>query len=192
MRTTCYVSSHFHKASWKSLKLFSSYRQGTHVWFGSLLTMFKGWKLQTQLSQSYSSCVLQIVSCWYTFASSFKKISRTVSCYRVDTNILQKSLSSKFKGTEWTQIYCRNHYFQSSKGHNSISRLTRVTVFVFCMFSHNALHLWEVSSKYLELFSTYRADTLVHGRNGYVQCSKANSSKSRQAWDGSCVLHVVS
>ena len=62
-------------------------------------------------------------------------------------------------------IYYRNHYFQYSKGHNSKSRLSRVTVLVFCTLSHDALHLCEVlyscmrfHKKYLELFSTYRMD----------------------------------
>ena len=31
----------------------------------------------------------------------------------------------------------------------------------------------------------------VHSRNGYVQCSKGNNSKSRQTTHGSCVLHMV-
>ena len=57
----------------------------------------------------------------------------------------QENISNSFQVTEWTQKYYRNHYFQSSKGHNSKSRLTRVTVLVFCTLSHNALHLCEVS-----------------------------------------------
>ena len=71
-----------------------------------------------------------------------RKYLEQFSSYRVDTNIFQKS-------------------HQSSKGHNSKSRLTRVTVFVFCTSSHDALHLCEASLKYLERFSTYchRADT---------------------------------
>ena len=68
----------------------------------------------------------------------------------------QENLPTSFVA-EWTQIYYRNHYFQSSKAHISKSRLTRVTVLVFCALSYDALHLCEVSSKYL--FSTYRADT---------------------------------
>ena len=38
----------------------------------------------------------------------------------------------------------RNHYFQCSKGHNSKSRLSRVTALVFCTLSHNALYFCEV------------------------------------------------
>ena len=54
-------------------------------------------------------------------------------------------------------------------------------VHVFCTSSNSALHLCEVSWKYLQRFSTYRADmSTVHGRNGYVKCSKGNDSKSRQ------------
>ena len=71
----------------------------------------------------------------------------------------QENISNSFQVTEWTQVYYRNHYFQSSMGHNSRSRLTRVTVLVFCTSSHDVIHLCDVSSKYLERFSTYRADT---------------------------------
>ena len=45
---------------------------------------------------------------------------------------------------ERTQVHSRNGYFQyllCSKGCNSKSMLTRVTVFVFCMLSPGALHL---------------------------------------------------
>ena len=71
----------------------------------------------------------------------------------------QENISNSFQVTEWTQIYYRNHYFQSSKGYNSKGGLTRVTFLVLCTTCHNALHLCEVSSKYLKWISTYRADT---------------------------------
>ena len=93
----------------------------------------------------------------------------------------QENISNSFQVTEWIKVHYRNHYFQSSKGHNSKSKLITVTVLVFCISSHDALHLCEVSSKYLEQFSTYRAD-IVHSRNGYFQyllCSKGRNSKSR-------------
>ena len=66
----------------------------------------------------------------------------------------QENTSNSFQVTGWTQIYYRTHSFQSSKRQNSKSRLTRVMVLVFCTSSHDALHLFEVSSKYLERFST--------------------------------------
>ena len=71
----------------------------------------------------------------------------------------QENISDSFQVTEWTQIYYRNHYFQSSKGHNSKSRLASVTFLMVCTLSHDPFPLCEVSSKYLEWFSTYRADT---------------------------------
>ena len=37
----------------------------------------------------------------------------------------------------------------------------RVTVFVLCMASYDASYLYEVSSRYLERFSSYRADTIL-------------------------------
>ena len=65
-------------------------------------------------------------------------------------------------------------------------------ILVFCMLSHGALHLCEISWKYLKLFSIYRT-ARVQGGNGYVQCSKGNNSKSRQTRvTVFCVLHVVS
>ena len=68
-----------------------------------------------------------------------------------------------FSSTEWTQIYYRNHYFQSSKGHTpkvgllelcflcSAPRLMMLYIFV------------DFHKKYLEQFSTYRADTRRNG-----------------------------
>ena len=38
---------------------------------------------------------------------------------------------------------------------------TRVMVLVFCSFYYFALHLYEISRKYLKRFSIYRADTSV-------------------------------
>ena len=70
----------------------------------------------------------------------------------------QENIIKNYQVTEWTHIYYRNHYCKSLKGRNSKSRLTRVTVLVFCSLSYNAIYLCEVSSKYLELFSSYRAD----------------------------------
>ena len=58
----------------------------------------------------------------------------------------QENISNSFQVTEWTSLF-----FQSSKGHNSKSRLTRVTVLVFCTLSHDALHLCEVSSNGFQL-----------------------------------------
>ena len=49
----------------------------------------------------------------------------------------------------------KNGYIQCSKDNNSKSRQPIVMVHVFC----TALHLCEVSRKYLKRFSTHRADT---------------------------------
>ena len=153
-----------------------------------------------------------------------------------------------FQLIEWTWVHSRNGYFQyllCSKDHNSKSRLTRVMVFMFYTLSHSTSHLWDVSLKYLEQFSTYSGHkytvemamfnvqrsmapkvckpelrfmcsacrlivlyicvkfrenisngfqfterTWVHGRNGYVQCSKGNNFKTKQT--RSCVLHIIS
>ena len=111
----------------------------------------------------------------------------------------QETISNSFQVTALSQIYYRNHYFQSSKGHNSKRRLTRVTVLVFCILSYNAFHLYKVSFRYLECFKLTER-TRVHSRNGYFQyllCSKDRSSKNRLTRKRFfflcvCVLHIVS
>ena len=55
-----------------------------------------------------------------------------------------ENISNGFQLVEWTRVYGRNGYVQCSKGNNSKSRQTRVTIHVFCTSSHSALHLWEV------------------------------------------------
>ena len=85
----------------------------------------------------------------------------------------QENISNSFQVTE------RTHIFQCSK--DSKSRSSRVTVLVFCTLSHDALHLYEVLSKYLNNFQLTEL-TRVHGRNGYFQYlpfSKGGNSKSR-------------
>ena len=67
----------------------------------------------------------------------------------------QENISNSFQVTERTPIYYRSHYFQSSKGHKSKSRLTRVMVFMFCTSFYDALHMCKVSLKYLKQFSIY-------------------------------------
>ena len=82
----------------------------------------------------------------------------------------QENISNSFQVTQLTQIYYGNHYFLSSKGHNSKRRLTRVTVLVFCTSSHDDLHLCEVSSKYMEWFSTIISGTVfnLQSRHEYI------------------------
>ena len=74
--------------------------------------------------QSYSSCVLHIV---------------LYICVKFPENI-----SNGFQLTEQTRVHGRNGYVQCSKGINSKCRQTRVTVHVFCMSPHSALHLCAV------------------------------------------------
>ena len=89
--------------------------------------MFKGRNSKSSKSElwffCFANCIMVIYICMIKF---------------------QEHISNSFQFTEWTQIYYRNHYFQSSKGSKSKSRLTRVTVLVFCTSSHDALHLCEV------------------------------------------------
>ena len=83
-----------------------------------------------------------------------------------------------FQLKEWSQVHSTNGYFQyllCSKGCNSKSRLARDTVFVFCMLSHG-------EKFHQNIWNSFQLTkrTRIHGRNGYVQCSKGNNSKSRQ------------
>ena len=55
------------------------------------------------------------------------------------------NISTGFQITERTRVHGRNGYVQCSEGNYSKSRQTRVNVHVFCMSSHNALRLCEVS-----------------------------------------------
>ena len=74
---------------------------------------------------------------------------------------LSWNIAKGIRVIERTRVHGRNGYFQylwCSKGRNSKGRLTRVMVLMFCMSSHDALHLWGISWKYLQQLSTYRAD----------------------------------
>ena len=62
------------------------------------------------------------------------------TCEKFHNNILKD-----FQLTEQILVQARNGYVQCSKGNNSKSRQTRVTVYVFCTLSHSALHYCEVS-----------------------------------------------
>ena len=67
---------------------------------------------------------------------------------------------------EWTRVHGRIGYVQWSKGNNSKSRQTRVMVHVFWTSSDGALHLCEVSWKYLKWYQSYRADTKLWSAYG--------------------------
>ena len=67
--------------------------------------------------------------------------------------------------TERTHVQGRKGYVQCSKGNNSKSRQTMVTVHEFWSLFHQALNLFEVSSYSWNGFQLPEW-TLVHGRNG--------------------------
>ena len=64
-------------------------------------------------------------------------------------------------------------------------------VLMFCPSCYCALHLYEISRKYLNDFKDTER-TRVYGGNGHFQYSKGNYSKSRKISYGSCVLRVAS
>ena len=49
---------------------------------------------------------------------------------------IHENITNDFEDIERTHMYGGNDHFQNSKGNNSKSRKTRVTVHVFCMSSH--------------------------------------------------------
>ena len=69
------------------------------------------------------------------------------------------NISNCFQLTEQTWVHGRNGYVQCSKGNNSKSKQTRVTVHVFRTSSRSVLHLCEVSWKYLVQYQSYGTDT---------------------------------
>ena len=50
----------------------------------------------------------------------------------------RENITNRIRAMEQTRVRGRNGYVQCSKGNNSISRQTRVTVHVFCTLSHGA------------------------------------------------------
>ena len=56
----------------------------------------------------------------------------------------RENISNGFQLTEWARVHGKNGYVQCSKGNNSKSRQTRVTVHMFCTSSHSGLYLCEV------------------------------------------------
>ena len=70
-----------------------------------------------------------------------------------------ENIRNSIRDKEQTQVHKRNGYVQCSKGNNSKSRQTRVTVHVLYTSSYNALHWCEVSWKYLRRYQSYGAET---------------------------------
>ena len=71
-------------------------------------------------------------------------------CKKFDNNIL-----NGFQLTDRTRVHGRNDFVQRSKDNNSKNRQTSAMVYMFCTSSHSALHLCEVSLKYLIRYQSY-------------------------------------
>ena len=138
-----YVALHFCKASRKSLRL--------------IFKLLKGHKYMTRITINNVQWAVtpKAGNAELPFLCFAHLIMVIYICIKF------QNISNSFQAKEWTQIYYRNHYFQSSKSHKSKSRLTRVRVLMLCTSSHDALHLCEVSSKYLEQFQL-KEQTRVH------------------------------
>ena len=57
----------------------------------------------------------------------------------------RENITNGIRVLERTRARGRKGYVQCSKGNNFVSRQTRVTVYVFCTLSYDALHWCEVS-----------------------------------------------
>ena len=108
------------------------------------------------------------------------------ACHQLLNDIYMKfheySLNS-FQVIEWT-LFCDT---QSSKGNNSKSINARIMVLAFCTLSNADWYLYEVSWRYLEQFSSYRADKILWQTKFHGKWLKKYKCKSC----GSCALHVV-
>ena len=97
------------------------------------------------------------------FMCSAHRLTVLYICMKFPENIW-----NSFQLTEQTQVHGRNGYVQCSKGNNSKSRQTRVTVHVFCTLSHGVLHLCEVWWKYLWWYQSYGVDTNDGSADGWT------------------------
>ena len=75
-----------------------------------------------------------------------------------------ENILNRFQDIEWTW----NDHCQILKRNNSKIVLTRVVLLVVCISSQNALYFYDVSWKYLEQFSSYRADTILGQIDGWT------------------------
>ena len=96
------------------------------------------------------------------------------SCVKFHQNIW-----NSFQLIERTLIHGRNGYFQCSKGNNS--KVGKAELQFMCS-AHHLIVLY-ICVKFCEKisndFTELTERTGVHGRNGYVHCSKGKNSKSR-------------
>ena len=83
----------------------------------------------------------------------------------------QENISNSFQVTEWTRIYYRNHYFQSSKGHNLKSWLPET----FLCSTRCLTVLYICEKCYNDISIVFNLQS-----NDCVQCSKGNASKRKQ------------
>ena len=74
--------------------------------------------------------------------SSMREKCRLVVLYTCEK--FRENIMKRIRFVERTRVCVRNGYVQCSKGNNSKSRQTRVTIHVFCTLSNCALHWWEV------------------------------------------------
>ena len=95
-------------------------------------------------------------------------------------------------------MYGGNGHFQYSKGNNSKSRKTRVTVHVFCMSSHGVnicVKFHENMSSFFKVMERTQkllTDTHTQKRTLYTPLHAYFICRGYNQIYGSCVLHVVS
>ena len=74
---------------------------------------------------------------------------------------LNENIWNRFQVIGRTHVYDLDHYWQCSKGDNSKSKKFRVMVLIFCKLYYGDIHLYKVSRKYLEEFSSYRVNANI-------------------------------
>ena len=93
-----------------------------------------------------------------------------------------ENITNGIRVKERTLVHGKNSLFQylyCSKGCNSKSRLTEL--WFLCSACHlMMLYICERFHENILISTRVMERTRVHGRNGYVQCSKGNNSISRQ------------
>ena len=162
MILVCCMSSHdalyLCEISWKYLVRFSTYKADMSTWWKWISSTFK-----RNNSKNRQTRVTVHVFCTsshdalYLCEISWKYLVR-FSTYKADMSTWWKWLNSTFKGN------------------NSKNRQTRVTF----MCSACRLMVLYICMKFCENITSgirVMERTKVHGRNGYIQCSKGNNSR---------------
>ena len=126
------------------------------------------WKYQTVFNLQYklemAMCNVQRAITPKVGKSELWSMCSALCCMVLYIWVKFRENMNSIRAMERTRVHGRNGYFQylyCSKGCNSKYMLTRVMFLMFCKSTHGALHLCEISWKYLKQFSTYTEDRSI-------------------------------